>query len=124
MKCLDQTSSLQNSQMKGAQARLSRLIKKNVDFMAKYYSDVIPVARTEAAFVQVQILEHFKAENGKPVGAYRDVFDKDEKTIRKRILIQADPGCGKTTYVNKLALDWANEDEYLRDKFDFIFLIA
>ena len=50
---LDVSTAVQNP-LTQIQTHLSRSIKENVDFMAKYWSDVIRVAKTEAAFVQVE----------------------------------------------------------------------
>lgn len=61
-------------------------------------------------------------------------IDKDMRTIydyayltdpTKRIyLIEGDPGIGKTTYVGKLALDWATDsDKILQEAFDVVFFV-
>ena len=64
-------------------------------------------------------------EEQTPVGSsrselthYTDVLTKDEKgAARNRILVQGQTGIGKTTFVKKLAVDWAERDnEETRDK--------
>uniref|UniRef100_T1IR54 NACHT domain-containing protein n=1 Tax=Strigamia maritima TaxID=126957 RepID=T1IR54_STRMM len=62
-------------------------------------------------------------------------LDESDKTIRKedifnpvdqlqptRILLEGQPGSGKTSLVTRIAYDWANEKEYL-DQFKLLFLL-
>ncbi|KAH3747695.1 hypothetical protein DPMN_182124 [Dreissena polymorpha] len=46
-----------------------------------------------------------KTEN--VVHQYKELFYKDEM-LNNRVFLQGEPGMGKTTFLNKLALDWCN----------------
>lgn len=73
-------------------------------------------------FVNVEMLKDTKDASGLQILDYKQVFEKDNRLFT-RIVIRGDPGSGKSTYVNKIAVDWAKNDEYLQKTFDFVFLI-
>ena len=45
------------------------------------------------------------------LGHYTDVFTNKEGVLPKRILVQGQTGIGKSTFVKKLAVDWAELDD-------------
>lgn len=63
-----------------------------------------------------------KRESGMLINDYKSLFeDAASSVIFKTIVIEGDAGCGKTTYVNKLTLDWVENDAYLHSQFDLLF---
>ncbi len=67
-------------------------------------------------------MESLVSRQTKPLKAYTDLFDlfNTSKTEGYRIMVQGQPGIGKTTFTHKMALDWADGELGV---FDIVFVI-
>lgn len=96
----------------------------NCEVIAQYWTTRLKNVSMKESFVSLQIekLTVYARETGVLINDYKSLFENTEKNCQyKRIVIEGEPGCGKTTYVNKLSLDWAENDPYLRSMFDLVF---
>ncbi|XP_066019784.1 NLR family CARD domain-containing protein 4-like isoform X2 [Pocillopora verrucosa] len=78
-------------------------------------------------YIQVTFLQDHRKPDGttkKKLGDSSEVFEGDEDhPIRRQILVYGRPGIGKSTFTQKVAVDWANGRTKILEKFNLLLLI-
>lgn len=100
-----------------------------------YWQNFLAVNELEGAYQELEVSEVSAQLKGRltlddlmnqPYCEKRTINDYSYLTAQKfqrLFVVTGNAGIGKTTYVHNLAYKWADEDEYLREHFNHVFLV-
>uniref|UniRef100_UPI00358F736E NACHT, LRR and PYD domains-containing protein 12-like isoform X2 n=1 Tax=Myxine glutinosa TaxID=7769 RepID=UPI00358F736E len=124
-----------------AQKELKEELLKNFRTIQDYNASPGECTRIEDRFVEpiivksepeieVESQEHeMRAPSRKKINkdqvSREDLFEQNESSVQHvtKMVMFGSPGIGKSTLCKKLVVDWAEEDEKMKNKFDFVILL-
>ena len=105
------------------QKQLRQNIIEDCEIIRQVWHDYLPVTKLALVFQKLQVME---TNAGRTLS--NNIDSDDYKYLAdpscRIFLIEGDPGIGKSTYVNKIAMDWANQHKLLNETFDFVIKLS
>lgn len=102
--------------------RLQEILKSNIlqecASVREVWQQLLPDVEFKTVYQTLQIVSG-DLLNLKFINNYEYLLSEDARVF----VIEGDAGSGKTTYVNRLAHDWALSDSLLKSAFDFVILV-
>ena len=75
----------------------------------------------EQHFIQLELVnERASEDRNKELDDYKFLLTNPNRKPGDRIVIEGDPGTGKSTLLNKIVLDWSNKQPWIRKLFDLV----
>lgn len=109
--------------LKQLQSNLRENIKEDCEIIRQAWHNNLPVTDLTLTYQEIKLTE---TNGGRTFE--RNIKCEDYSYLRhptiRIFLIEGDPGIGKSTYVNKLAMDWANQHPMLNETFDFVLVVS
>lgn len=100
-----------------------KYIKDECETIPQVWEDFVEVTELPFANENLQIVELNDGHTTQII-----IEPSDYKYLTKMnnriFLIEGDPGIGKSTYVNKIALDWANNHPLLNETFNYVLIVS
>ena len=107
---IPEVSHVKTFDLKACRSKLADYYKRIATVPTSVWSSVCQV-KLDKIYTRLSWLEKEQTPNGtsqSKLTDYGELFTADENgVVPKRILVQGETGIGKSTFVKKLALDWA-----------------